>query len=105
MENPNLNYIDQLSGDNDVFKQKIIGILQRELSKEVEEYFSNLKSGDLLQAVQMVHKLKHKISILGMEKSYYIASEFEENLKNNVLVLQDDFETILETMADFVKQL
>ena len=105
MEIPNLNYINQLSGDNDVFKQKMIAILQRELPIETATYFSFFKEGDLLQAAQLVHKIKHKVSILGLEKSYYIASEYEDNLKNNSLILQDDFESILKIMDDFVKLL
>jgi hypothetical protein len=30
---------------------------------------------------QSVHKLKHKISILRFRKSYYLAEEYENNLK------------------------
>ena len=105
METPNLNYINQLSGDNDVFKQKMIAILQRELPIEMAAYFSFLKEGDLLQAAQLVHKIKHKVSILGLEKSYYIASEYEDNLKNNTITLQDDFHSILNVMQEFVSRL
>jgi hypothetical protein len=32
---------------------------------------------------QSVHKLKHKISILGLEKSYYIAEEYESDQNNS----------------------
>jgi hypothetical protein len=39
-----------------------------------------------LQMAQSVHKLKHKISILGLEKSCYLAEEYESNLKNNPLI-------------------
>ena len=52
-----------------------------------------------------MHKLKHKISILGLEKSYYIAEEFEENLKENSSHLQSDFESILKRMQDFLDTL
>jgi hypothetical protein len=44
---------------------------------------------------QSVHKLKHKISILGLEKSY-LAEEYESNLKNNSTNLHSDFESILK---------
>jgi hypothetical protein len=33
----------------------------------------NLKN--YLEAAQSVHKLKHKISILGLDKSYYLAGK------------------------------
>lgn len=105
MEKPNLNYINQLSGDSKVFKQKMIAILQRELPAEVEAYYSFINAGNLIQAAQLVHKIKHKVSILGLEKSYYIASEYEEHLKNNSLILKEDFEAILSIMDQFVKLL
>ena len=36
MEQPNLEYIDKLSGDNIEFRTKLIGILKKELPQEVE---------------------------------------------------------------------
>jgi len=105
MEQPNINYINQLSGDNLEFKAKMIAILKRELPEEVEIYQNQLLNKDLLEAAQCVHKLKHKISILGLEKSYYIAEQFEEHLKNKSTVLQSDFEAILKVMQQFVQEL
>ncbi|WPR72521.1 Hpt domain-containing protein [Flavobacterium sp. NG2] len=105
METPNLEYINNLSGDNIEFKNKLISILKRELPIEIEVYQNEILNNKHIQAAQAVHKLKHKVSILGLEKSYYIASDFEENLKQNSLTLQDEFETILNLMQEFVKDL
>jgi HPt (histidine-containing phosphotransfer) domain-containing protein len=105
MEQPNNNYIDQLSGDNLEFKAKMIAILKRELPEEIAIYHDQLQNNDLSEAAQCVHKLKHKISILGLEKSYYIAEQFEEHLKNKSTVLQSDFEAILKVMQQFVQEL
>lgn len=105
MEQPNLNYIDQLSGDNVEFRTKMIGILKKELPEEIAVYRKDMSAGNLSLAAQSVHKLKHKISILGLEKSYYIAEEFEDNLKSNSLELDSDFETILKVMQEFVNRL
>ncbi|NJM78575.1 MAG: Hpt domain-containing protein [Flavobacterium sp.] len=105
MEQPNTSYIDQLSGDNIEFKKKMIGILKRELPEEIETYQNQMKSNNFLLAAQSVHKLKHKVSILGLEKSYYLAETFEENLKNNATDLQTDFETLLKAMHKFVEAL
>jgi len=105
MEQPNLNYINELSGDDEVFKQKMIAIVKTELPQEIESYQSLLKSQNFIAAAEMVHKLKHKISVLGLEKSYYLAQTFEENLKNNNIQLQNDFEFILERMSNFVTSL
>jgi HPt (histidine-containing phosphotransfer) domain-containing protein len=102
MEKPNSNYINQLSGDNEEFKAKIIGILKRELPEEVAFYENHIQSKNYKLAAECVHKLKHKVSILGLEKSYYIAEEFEDNLKEQSTELQSEFESILKAMQDFV---
>ncbi len=105
MEQPNNNYIIQLAGDNLEFKSKMIAILKKELPEEIENYHKQLLNNDLLEAAQCVHKLKHKISILGLEKSYYIAEQFEAHLNNKNTVLQSDFEAILKVMLQFVREL
>ncbi len=105
MEQPNNIYIEQLSGDNFDFKARMIAILKRELPEEIAIYHNHLQNNDLSEAAQCVHKLKHKISILGLEKSYYIAEDFEELLKNKSTLLQDKFEEILDVMQRFVEEL
>lgn len=105
MEQPNLKYIDELSGDNLEFKTKLIGILKKELPEEIKEYVAEIQNSNSSAAAQLVHKLKHKISILGLEKSYYIAEEYESNLKNNSTKLAVDFENILKIMQEFVNRL
>ncbi len=105
MEQPNLNYINELSGDDDVFKQKMILIVKTELPQEIESYHLLFKSQNFKATAEMVHKLKHKISVLGLEKSYYIAEQFEDNLKQGSIVLQNEFEEILNSMQSFVDDL
>lgn len=105
MEQPNSVYINQLSGDNEEFKAKIVGILKKELPEEVAFYENQVQTKNYKLAAESVHKLKHKVSILGLEKSYYIAEEYEENLKANSTNLQSDFEKILKMMQDFVAKL
>jgi hypothetical protein len=46
--------------------------------------------------------LKHKISILGLEKSYQIAIDYENQLKEGNSVLKDAFEEILAEMMRFI---
>lgn len=105
MEQVNSEYIDQLSGDNAEFRRKIIEILKRELPEEVGTYYSQIDNKNYLLAAGCVHKLKHKISILGLKKSYYIAEQFEDNLKDNSMVLKSDFDVIIKIMQDFVDKL
>lgn len=105
MEQANSEYIDQLSGDNVEFRKKIIEILKRELPEEVGTYFDQIQNNNYLMAAESVHKLKHKISILGLNKSYYIAEKFEDNLKDNSTELQSDFDAIIKIMQDYVDKL
>ncbi len=105
MEQPNLNYINQLSGDNAEFKAKIIAIIKKELPEEKALYDSQMDNNDFMNAAQSVHKLKHKTSILGLEVSYYIAGSYEDNLKKNSTELQNEFDAILNSMQQFVNNL
>lgn len=102
MEKANLNYINQLAGDKIEFKNKTIGIIKKELPEEIAIYEEYKAKKDFFLMAQAVHKLKHKISILGLEKSYYIAEEYEDNLKNSTTYLQADFEDVLGLMQEFV---
>jgi hypothetical protein len=105
MEQPNSEYINQLSGDNEEFKSRVITILKRELPEEIELYQNYISNKNFKLAAESVHKLKHKISILGLEKSYYIAEEYENNLNENATNMQSEFEAILQSMHDFVNKL
>lgn len=105
MEQPNLNYIDQLCGDDNVFKKKMINIIKKELPLEIAVYHKSMEVLEYKLASEHVHKLKHKISILGLESGYYIAHEYENNLLNSIIKLEGDFENILRSMQCFVNTL
>ncbi|OXA71992.1 hypothetical protein B0A67_09180 [Flavobacterium aquidurense] len=102
MEHPNLDYIDQLCGDDDTFKQKIISIIKKELPLEVAAYHKSIGDRDYKLAADCVHKLKHKISILSLDKSYEIAHKYEYQLLNFTPESEDEFESILQLMKVFV---
>ncbi len=105
MEQPNLSYINELSGGNNDFKSKLIAIIKKEFPEEKEIYFKNFKAKNFKASAENVHKLKHKISILGLEKSYKIAEEFEDNLKENSVTGFETFNKILQTITDYLKML
>lgn len=102
MEQPNLNYIDQLAGNDIPFRQKLIDTIKGELPEEIKIYKEYLDNNNLIAAAGSVHKLKHKISVMGMEKSYYLAEEYEKNLKNSSTELKDDFNIILTRMQNYI---
>jgi HPt (histidine-containing phosphotransfer) domain-containing protein len=105
MENPNLSYIKSLSGGESEFEEKLISIIKTEFPKEKSIYYDNLNAKNYAKAADDVHKLKHKISILGLEKSYEIAVDYENNLLENSLELQDDFENILQIITNYLDKL
>ena len=101
MEQPNFTYISQLSGGDKVFEEKIFKVLKMEFPGERETYLNNIVKANFDLASHSVHKIKHKISLLGLMKSYELASEHEINLSEGNAMLHDNFNEILNTMTQF----
>lgn len=104
-EHPNLTYIKELSGSDKAFEEKLLEVVKKELPLEIEEYQQNLNKLKLQEAAENVHKLKHKISILGLEKGYQTAIDFENELKEGNIRLQEQFDKILVRMSAFISEL
>ena len=105
MEKPNKSYIHSLSGGNKAFEQKLIDIIKGEFPEEKQVYFNNMVKKNYELAADNVHKLKHKISILGLERSYETAVAFENNLLEGSTKLKDEFESILTTITNYLQEL
>ncbi|SDL47988.1 hypothetical protein [Kriegella aquimaris] len=103
-ETPNLDYITNISKGDILFVKKILGIVARELPTEIASYKLHLKEKEYQKSADGVHKLKHKIRIFGLEKSYLLAADHEQNLREENLSLEADFEQILETILLFTNQ-
>jgi len=104
-ESPNLSYINQLAGENLTFKKKLIEVLIRELPEEIKQYRKHLIEEKYQLAADDVHKIKHKISILGLELSYQLATNYEEELRNNNPFNNGNFEKVMVAMAKFINEL
>ncbi|MGL2994835.1 Hpt domain-containing protein [Flavobacterium sp. TSSA_36] len=102
MENPNLEYINQLSAGNKEFEIKIISILKSELPQEVKIYQEAIISNEYKVAADCVHKLKHKVSFLGLIEGYAIAEKYENALKIDQIEMKKEFEEILNKIQNFV---
>ncbi len=102
-EQPNLDYIEALAAGEDAFKVKFINILKEEFPEERDEYLENLKNDLPRQASLNVHKLKHKLSILGLAEGYVIAVDHEEALREGSRKHQKAFLEILNTIETFLK--
>lgn len=103
MEQPNKSYINSLSGGYKVFEQKLIDIIKSEFPDEKKVYLNNIAAKKYKNAADNVHKLKHKISILGLEKSYEIANVFEHNLRELSLDKKEDFDKILIAISNYIE--
>ncbi len=102
MEKPNRIYLEQLSDGDIEFENQIISIIKKEFPIEVLEYQNSIESNNFLKTAENVHKLKHKISILGLEKGYELAAEFEKELKSGMKTQQVSFEKILNQIAVYL---
>ncbi|MFC4723258.1 Hpt domain-containing protein [Geojedonia litorea] len=104
-ETPKLTYIKELSGGDLEFENRLLSVIDKEFPFEKETYYKNLKDKNYQKVAENVHKLKHKINILGLEKSYAIAVAYENDLKENNDELKNEFEDILKTITTYLNQL
>ncbi len=103
MEQPNLTYVDQLARGNDAIKQTLIDVIKTEFPEEKQDYYDSLAKKDYKKIEENVHRIKHKISILGLEKSYEFANTFEHNLREKKMDGVEDFEKILTIITAYLK--
>ncbi|GGI56176.1 Hpt domain-containing protein [Winogradskyella haliclonae] len=104
-ESPTLNYIKEIAGDDKDYVAKLLTIIKTEFPLEKEQFIVFYKQQDFRQCAEMVHKLKHKINILGLEKSYEVARDFENQLKNNNDSLYPPFYQILMHIENYLDSL
>jgi len=102
MEQPNLLYIKTLSKGDTSFEEKIIKLIKVEFPLEKEKYFDTLSNKKYLKAAEHVHKISHKISILGLKSCYELAGEHESNLREKNEDLKDSFEDILLAITNYM---
>jgi HPt (histidine-containing phosphotransfer) domain-containing protein len=105
LDRPNLSYIRELADGDADFEANLIAIVKKELPKEKEAYLESIRKEDYQNSAALVHKIKHKISILGLEKSYDFAVTFEEELKNNNPKQSHIFLSILQNIEEFLMTL
>jgi hypothetical protein len=101
-EEPNFVFLNQLSEGEQAVKDRLLSVLKEEFAREYADYHANISKRNLLFASEIVHKIRHKIGFLGMEKAYDLTSDYEKNLKNNSLVLKEEFETVLGIINGFI---
>jgi HPt (histidine-containing phosphotransfer) domain-containing protein len=103
MEKPNLEYVEQLAGGDKSLRKRLIDIIKNEFPEEKEAYYKSLKNKDYKKTEENVHRLKHKIIILGLEENYKIANKFEHDLREFNLDRVEDFDKILIAISYYLK--
>lgn len=102
-EQPNLSYVDQLSGDDIEFKNSFISIIKQEFPKERDVYLDCVEKQLTKQTADIVHKIKHKFSILSMQDSYKLAVTYEMELLEGKTTSQSAFKSVLDIMENYLK--
>ncbi len=106
METPNINYVHDISGGDQDFERQLITILKKEFPAELKEYESAMEIKDFALAAEKVHKIRHKISIFGLEEGFALSEEYENQLKlGKPENLKDNFEQLLKIINRFIKKL
>lgn len=105
MEQPNQSYINSLSKGDEVFKQKLIDVIKKEFPHEKQVYLDNYNAKNYKLAADNVHKIKHKISILGLTKGYAVAVVYEENLLKGITKHNEEFEVILNSITSYLQEI
>lgn len=105
METPNLDYINQLAREDTAVKETLINVIKTEFPEDSAAYQKSILSKNYKEIQSIVHRIKHKFSILGLEKSYKKANEFEERLLGQELdaTQKEEFESTLKVISDYLR--
>lgn len=104
MEQPNLSVIKEISGNDIEFENSLLEIIKLEFPEEVTLFKTNFDRKNYLEASNNVHKIKHKISLLGLIKGLETASAFEIQLKQGNIKLHNNFIEILDKIHVYLSK-
>ena len=104
MEQPNLSLIKEIAGNDKDFQNSIFSILKKEFPLERDLYIENFGAKDYAKASDDVHKLKHKISLLGLAQGFEIATKYEKELRDNNTDLHVSFVQVLDKMDAYLNK-
>lgn len=102
-ETPNLEYVDNLADGDEAFRQKFIAILKEEFPKEKKEYLDTVENSLFREASEHVHKIKHKLNVLGLHNAYTLAVRYENELRKGGQSFRQDFLSILKEVERYLK--
>ncbi|GAB7258064.1 Hpt domain-containing protein [uncultured Polaribacter sp.] len=103
MEKPNLNYLKEISGGDIDFENSMLSILKTELPEELSILKSYYENSNYEELSLSIHKIKHKIGMLGMPIALEFASKIENDVKKGNLEQYTDLIFILERINVYLK--
>jgi HPt (histidine-containing phosphotransfer) domain-containing protein len=100
---PTFSYLDELSGDNKAFKQRIIQIIIEDLPQDFAAYAYALENQNHHRAAELVHRITQKIAFLQMNDSIKLADEHEMQLRQGNTIYMKDFSDIIDKILKFLE--
>ena len=94
----------QIAGGDMLFVKEILQVIHDELPVEILAYQQSINNIAFAEAASNVHKIKHKIAILGMDEGVILATIYENQLKKGNRNLENAFQDLLSDMTIFINQ-
>lgn len=101
-ESLNIEYLEAIANGDLEFLKSLIAIIKTEFPEERAMFEENFKAKAYDSAAENVHKIKHKINMFGLQQGYQVAQQFESELKQGKTNAYKAFETVLDTLENFI---
>jgi HPt (histidine-containing phosphotransfer) domain-containing protein len=105
MQEPSLQYINDLADGDQSFILEITTLLKSEFPKDLKLFYKRLEENDLKGVASSIHKIKYKFGLLGLEEDVIIASTFENEVVKGSIELLIKFEEILLKINQYLQTL
>jgi len=107
MKYVNLNYLKDLSRNNNAFVVKIINGFVKQVADAVPDMEEQLVTKDWEAMYSLMHRLKPSLEIMGIHNLKSTVIAIEENIAKEIDLqkIPDLVETIKDTLKDVVKEL
>ena len=102
---PNTKYIEQLADGDVQFMQSCITVLKTEFVIDTDAYFEQFKQQEFYLCAKLVHKLKHKLLMLGLEGLCERIAVYEEELKQANTDFHLEFEKQIKEIKIYLNTL
>ena len=102
-EEANLDYIENISRGDEGFRNRFISILKEEFPNEKKLYEKYIAEESYRHAYETVHKIKHKINVLGLAEGHALATKHEAELQDGLRSLSGEFQEVLNHIALYLK--